>query len=106
MQRTVIPGYHLTDDPPKLDYKEVQHDDNGGVVWEATANGFQATAVNEADLRQKVSGKSPKDAVTYIQGHMDAQAANVMLSPPFVPWLPFIASNIHFRTQVQNTTPG
>jgi hypothetical protein len=106
LQRTVITGYHLTDDKPKLDYREVQHDENGGVVWDASASGFQATAVNEGDLRQKLSGKSPKEAVAYVQGHLDAQAANVSLSPPFVPWLPFISGNIHFREQVQNATPG
>ncbi|GAC1334151.1 MAG: hypothetical protein NVSMB17_15430 [Candidatus Dormibacteria bacterium] len=104
--RTVIDGYHLTDDPAKLDFKEVQHDDNGGVVWDGSASGFQATAVNEADLRQKVSGKSPKVAAEYVKSHIDALSTSVTLNPPFVPWLPFIASNIHFRTQVQNTAPG
>ena len=102
----VIAGYHLTDDKPTLSYTMVQHDDNGGVVWNASASGFQATAVNESDLRSKVSGKSPKEAVAYVQGHLDAQSASVSISPPFVPWLPFISSNIHFRTQVQNPTPG
>ena len=104
--RTVISGYHLTDDPVKLDYKEVQHDESGGVVWDASASGFQATAVNETDLRQNISGKSAKDAAVYVRSHMDALSTNVVLSPPFVPWLPFIAGNIHFRTQVQNTAPG
>ncbi|MFN2462529.1 MAG: hypothetical protein ABR573_01335, partial [Candidatus Dormibacteria bacterium] len=104
--RTVTDGYHLTDDPLKLDYKEVQHDDSGGVVWDASAAGFQATAVNEPVLRQKISGKSPKEAVAYVQGHMDAISASVALSPPFVPWLPFISNNVKFRTQVQNTNPG
>jgi hypothetical protein len=106
LKRTVTPGYHLTDDPPKLDYKEVQHDDNGGVVWDATATGFQATAVNESDLRGKIAGKSPKDAATYVKGHYDAQSSSVTISPPFVPWLPFNGGNIKFRTQVENTTPG
>ncbi|MFN2465386.1 MAG: baseplate J/gp47 family protein [Candidatus Dormibacteria bacterium] len=105
LTRQVIPGYHLTDDKPKIAYKEVQHDDNGGVVWDGTASGFMATAVNDGDLRTKVSGKSPKEAVSYVKGHYDAQSATVTISPPFVPWLPFNGSNIHFRTQVENTTP-
>ncbi|MEA2683387.1 MAG: hypothetical protein QOK05_1715 [Chloroflexota bacterium] len=105
LKRQVISGYHLTDDKPKLDYKEVQHDETGGMVWDGTASGFMATAINDADLRGKISGKSPKEAVTYVQSHLDAKAANVSISPPFVPWLPFISGNIHLREQVENTTP-
>ncbi|MDQ6748870.1 MAG: hypothetical protein M3010_12295, partial [Candidatus Dormibacteraeota bacterium] len=106
LQRQVISGYHLTDDKPKLAYKEVQHDENGGVVWDGTASGFMATAINESDLRTRVRGKSPKEAVTYVQGHYDARSATVTINPPFVPWLPFNGGNIRFRTQVENTTPG
>ncbi|MGI8609149.1 MAG: hypothetical protein ACR2MY_07995 [Candidatus Dormibacteria bacterium] len=102
----VIAGYHLTDNVPKLTYTLVQHDENGGAVWNGSASGFQATAVSENDVRAKVSGKSPKEAVAYVQGHLDAQSASVTISPPFVPWLPFIAGNIKFRTQVQNAAPG
>ena len=105
LQSQVISGYHLTDDKPKLSLQEVQHDENGGVVWNASASAFQATAVNESDLRTKISGKSPKEAAAYVQGpqsHLDALSASVTISPPFVPWLPFIGSNIHFKTQVQN----
>ena len=106
LKRQVISGYHLTDDKPKLDYKEVQHDDTGALVWDGTASGFMATAINDADLRNKISGKSPKEAVAYVKGHLDASAANVSISPPFVPWLPFIGGNIQFREQVENTTPA
>ncbi|HEV1997119.1 MAG TPA: hypothetical protein VGR61_03185, partial [Candidatus Dormibacteraeota bacterium] len=101
----VIAGYHLTDDKGKLSYTLVQHDENGGAVWNGSASGFQATAVNEADLRGKVTGKSPKAAIEYVQSHLDAQSASVTINPPFVPWLPFIGNNIKFRTQVQNPTP-
>jgi hypothetical protein len=106
LNRQVISGYHLTNDKPKLVYTEVQHDDTGAVIWDGTASGFMATAINDADLRSKISGKSPKEAGTYIQGHLDARAANVSISPPFVPWLPFIGGNIQFREQVENTTPA
>jgi hypothetical protein len=106
LKRQVISGYHLTDDKPKLDYKEVQHDENGGIVWDASASGFMATAINDADLRSKISGKSPKEAVAYVKGHLDAKSAAVTISPPFVPWLPFNGGGIHFREQVENTTPG
>jgi hypothetical protein len=106
LESQVITGYHLTDDKANVSYTLVQHDENGGAAWNGSAAGFQATTVNEGNLRGKVSGKSPKEAVAYVQGHLDAQSASVSINPPFVPWLPFIASNIRFRTQVQNASPG
>jgi len=109
LESQVITGYHLTDDKAKVSYTLVQHDENGGAAWNGSAAGFQATTVNENDLRTKISGKSPKAAAAYVQGpqsRLDALSASVAINPPFVPWLPFIASNIHFKTQVQNATPG
>jgi hypothetical protein len=99
-------GYTLTDNPLKLDYKLVQHDDKGGVVLNGTASGFMATAINKDDIRSHVTGKSIKQARAYIHGNIDSTNIIISESPSLVPWLPFIGGRIDVKTTVENPQPG
>ncbi|MFY9616051.1 MAG: hypothetical protein WAT58_11695, partial [Candidatus Dormiibacterota bacterium] len=98
-------GYQLTDDAPKFDYHVAQKDDKGMVIWDATASGFMAVAVNIDDLKKNVTGQSPTKARSYILGHIDASDVRISQVPSFVPWLPFLGARIDIKEQVQNNTP-
>jgi hypothetical protein len=99
-------GYTLTDNPLKLDYKVVQHDDHGGVTLSGTASGFMATAINKDDIRSHIAGKSIAKARAYIHGNIDSSNIIISESPSLVPWLPFIGSRIDVKTTVENPQPG
>ncbi|HEV3233225.1 MAG TPA: baseplate J/gp47 family protein [Candidatus Dormibacteraeota bacterium] len=105
LKRQAPGGYQLTDDTPKLDYKVAQKDDKGMVIWDATASGFMAVAVNIDDLKKNVTGQSPAKARSYILGHIDASDVRISQVPSFVPWLPFLGARIDIKEQVQNNTP-
>ena len=99
-------GYDLTDNPPKLAWTLVQHDDKGGVVLNGSASGFMASAINKEDIRSHITGKSIAKARSYIQSNIDAKNVFISESPSLVPWLPYIGGRINIYTTVENTTPG
>ena len=105
LKRQAPSGYTLTADAPKLDYKVAQKDTNGGVVWDATASGFMAVAVDQNSLKKNITGQSPAKARSFVLGHVDANDVVIKETPSFIPWLPFIGGRIDIREQVQNNTP-
>jgi hypothetical protein len=105
LKRQAPSGYTLTDDPPKLDYHVAQKDAAGMVIWDASASGFMAVAVNIDDLKKNITGQSPAKARSYILGHIDASDVVIKETPSFVPWLPFLGARIDIKEQVQNNTP-
>ena len=106
LRRQAPGGYTLTDNPLKLDYKVVQHDDHGGLTLSGTASGFMATAINKEDIRSHVAGKSIAKARAYIHGNIDSSNIIISETPSLVPWLPFIGSRIDIKTTVENPQPG
>jgi hypothetical protein len=106
LKRQVPAGYALLSDQLKRDYKVAQLDDTGNVVFDANGSGFYATAINTDQLGSKIAGKSPAGARGYIVGNVDSIDVIIRLSPPFMPWLPWIGSNIHISEKVSNPTPG
>ena len=105
LKRQAPAGYTLTDDAPKLDYNVAQKDTKGGVVWDATASGFMAVAVDQNSLKKNITGQSPAKARSFVLGHVDANDVVIKETPSFIPWLPFIGGRIDIRQQVQNNTP-
>jgi hypothetical protein len=106
LRRQAPSGYTLTDNALKLDYKLVQHDDKGGVIFNGSASGFMATAINKDDIRSHITGKSIAKARAYIHGNIDSSNIIISESPSLVPWLPFIGSRIDVKTTVENPQPG
>ena len=105
LKRQAPSGYTLTSDAPKLAYNVAQKDTNGGVVWNATASGFMAVAVDQNSLKQSITGQSSAKARSYVLGHIDANDVVISETPSFIPWLPFFGGRIDIRQQVQNNTP-
>ena len=94
-------GYTLTDDPLKIAYKLASHDDTKGtVVFDSSASGFMATAIDAKQLQSQLAGKSPKAARDYIRGHVDATDIIIHESPSFIPYLPLLSGRIDIKRQV------
>lgn len=109
LEKQLPNGYELLTDgnsAPKIDYRLVQHDDKGNVIFDGVASGFEAVKVDTEDVRKHVAGKSPHDAQTYIRQNAHADDVIIRESPDFVPWLPFLASQIHLNETVDNPQPG
>jgi len=102
LKRQVPAGYDLTDDPLNLGYKVASFDNsNGSVVFDSTASGYMSTAIDNQQVASLLSGKSPKSARSYLQGHIDVTDIIIQETPSFIPYLPLMSSRITIKRQVE-----
>jgi hypothetical protein len=75
-------------------------DAEGRVGFTITANGTVAAQIDTELIRERLVGRNPTEALTYLKGEFDLQADSppvISLSPEWMPQLPLLPFRIHVR---------
>lgn len=97
LRRRVPPGKELTEDPIQVSYLVTSASGDGNVALDGVARAFVRPIFSAADIRARITGKSPQSARTQLRQFPNVVDVSVRGDPISLPWLPLFSSRINVR---------